>query len=680
MIRNYDSRDLSILWGPITEHLKHPAATTVRFQAADGSRLEPRGITITDVDGQEPPELVVTLNSTEAGKPGWVDICSGPWTRADGVTRTPALRVGVAPRMVAVADVNNDGSKDLVVACEESPAGTAAIERVQGEIDILLNGSIEPDHRIPATSPETTEPESLLVANFTSDEAPDILVSCRTDVFLLKGRGNGTFEGFAAVTPIDIGKHLDRDPEELYPVDRDGDGRCDLVLVSDEEGNRVVMLESRGDGTFDLRGHLRVNAPEAATILDPTKGPYQGHLAVMSRGDHEVKLFAPLAPGLFHTRASEIANTHVEIPDPAGGPQGMLLGLYENRTGFRGVDTIVAVNEDRQCVQARRWKTGSWQHVPVMARVPAPEARPVAVASTDLNRDTLLDVIVTWQEDNGISYLTVLTGREDGLRQETAVFHELELRAPLAVAACMGVTAGDMLGREPLLLNGDRWPDLAVAAPGTLYVFLNDGTGRLLLRHGHELPGARPVALLAAKQADGTVAFIVVDGQKPEKARLSDTAIVSNILTGRARVERLPLRQAAVHAVLGTFNGDAYPDCVILHRRSQTVLLGTASGGYEFELSEPVDVGLDLVALAAGDIDRDGIDDLLMADRARHGVLLLLNDSRGRFTQDRWLPAGLRPEAVMLGDFTGPGGACDGNPEFFVTNAGYGLYVGWRLE
>lgn len=100
-------------------------------------------------------------------------------------------------------------------------------------------------------------------------------------------------------------------------------------------------------------------------------------------------------------------------------------------------------------------------------------------------------------------------------------------------------------------------------------------------------------------------------------------------------------------------DGDGRPDAVVLAGGGDRVSLlfnpGPAAGGFSAARRVDVQTGAAAVALAAGDIDRDGQPDLALARRDARNVLILLGRGGGAFGPGGSYDLATLPAAVALG-------------------------------
>ena len=116
---------------------------------------------------------------------------------------------------------------------------------------------------------------------------------------------------------------------------------------------------------------------------------------------------------------------------------------------------------------------------------------------------------------------------------------------------------------------------------------------------------------------------------------------------------------------VGDFNGDGKQDLAVTNVSSNSVsiLLGDGSGNF----GAPVNFGVgdDPVSVAVGDFNGDGKQDLATANIGSNNVSILLGDGTGNFNPAVNFAVGSYPYSVAVGDFNG-----DGEPDLAAANNG----------
>lgn len=132
-----------------------------------------------------------------------------------------------------------------------------------------------------------------------------------------------------------------------------------------------------------------------------------------------------------------------------------------------------------------------------------------------------------------------------------------------------------------------------------------------------------------------------------------------------------PAGQAPVALVAADFNGDGRRDLAVANSldNSVTVLLNQGSGNFTPAPASPIALPVGQTgpaAIAAADVNGDGLLDLLVVNQTSGNISLLLGAGDGTFSPASSSPlaAGGSPAGIVTGDFNG-----DGKIDFAVSNS-----------
>ena len=116
---------------------------------------------------------------------------------------------------------------------------------------------------------------------------------------------------------------------------------------------------------------------------------------------------------------------------------------------------------------------------------------------------------------------------------------------------------------------------------------------------------------------------------------------------------------------MGDLNGDGIQDVVCNGQGNSTisVLLGNGDGSFRTGASYPLSIGPSSIAI--GDFNGDGIQDLAITGNTSSTVAILLGNGDGTFQPQTTYPIGTYANSVAIGDFNG-----DGNLDLVVANSG----------
>jgi hypothetical protein len=302
--------------------------------------------------------LTATLAACQAAA---VQVGEVNFTRRD-------LTVGEDPADVAIADLDNDGHQDLVVAHR---GGFITVFRGDGSGGLLEAG------RFPAGE----NPTGLTLADLDRNGAVDAVIANHETHYLtiLLGDGTGAFSP-ASHSPlrIDVSPH----PHTVRAEDLDSDGWLDLA-VDDRDGEGVLILRGTGGGSFESPG----------TLVPVGGDPYRGMAIGDINGDGRPDIVTPNPREvgvLVHSAAGPI---EFDKGQPVSGTIPFAVELAD-LNGDSRLDLIAASGESSALVQVY-WGDGQGRFretddSPFRCAEGAKQ-----IASGDFNGDGIADAAVT---------------------------------------------------------------------------------------------------------------------------------------------------------------------------------------------------------------------------------------------------------------------------------------------
>lgn len=452
---------------------------------------------------------------------------------------------------IAAADLDGDGDLDLAVSAQGFPG--------EGSVTVLWNAG---DGTFPSSVAlaATGSFSDVAVADVNGDGRPDVLATEAfagvVSVFLALPQGGFGAEQLATVGGL---------TQALALADLDGDGRLDLVSshsYSGGEGATSVSLGS-GDGTFGLPASYPVGANGLAVADLDGDGRLDVALAtgalLLGAGDGT---FAVSGIG-----AASMATSGIAAADLDG----------DGRPDLAYGSGLVAL----------RSPAGGW-----LVTVRPSTGWPVGVG--DVNGDLDPDLVVAEYGEGAYRLVSLLGGGDGGFASTVAA----ELAQTMPALGRLGDVDGD--GRL----------DLVTSNTEQVAVWFGDGAGHLTA--GPSFAPAAAVAELAGVDLDGDGLADLVTRDVPSPPDGGSPVLVRR---GRGDGTFDPpalIGYATALAVLD-LEGNGAPDLLLGNRTelSVDVLLGAGDG--TFGPATHAAVGGVVTGIAAGDLDGDGLVDLVVA-------------------------------------------------------------------
>lgn len=574
--------------------------------------LDQDGVLDLVIGGEEGNSLRVLVgNGDEGGNPLRVLLGNG-----DGTFQLPET-VGAGD---ALSDLNNDGIADVVTLSTNTNELLVALNRGNGNFD-------------PATIiPVGESPESVTVGDINGDGIPDLFTinAESNDASVLIGDGTGNFleeqrvpKQFAQITALE---------------DFNGDQRADVIT-----GDGLIFL-ANGDGTFQQSRDLFVGAsPRDVEIADLNN---DGALDVITanEGSNNLTVLLGNRDGTFEAPralATGTAPSNVETSDLNGDGRLDLIvtnmGLPDQIFSTVSSDTVSVLlgNGDGTFQEQRQFEVG---------------ASPISIQIDDLNQDGIRDLVIYNQGRTRILpglFLTfdpagtsTLLGKGDGTFQPLQ-FQELEDGYPVEDRFAPSSSAtGD--------LNNDGRDDLVIADAdtNTIAVLLDNGEGEDTPLEANFLTiRSVPLVVRGGDNQPNDVANLNRAGEI--LLRPGGTQSSPIILNSGRPVQDLALTERNGLSAIAAL--DSQTGQVVFFVRQE-------DGSYLTEEGPSVPATL-ANRMVVGDLNQDGLDDLVITSNSNEALIYLQNRDTGTFNDvpDFRRVLGTAPSDILLVDLNEDG-------------------------
>jgi hypothetical protein len=147
----------------------------------------------------------------------------------------------------------------------------------------------------------------------------------------------------------------------------------------------------------------------------------------------------------------------------------------------------------------------------------------------------------------------------------------------------------------------------------------------------------------------------------------SITVLANNGSTNLGPIVDYAVGTGPAALALADFSGDGYIDIAVANQGSNniSILNNKAVAGVEFNAAVAYTVGSGPVAIAAGLLNNDLFNDLVVVNQAANSISVLFNNGAGAFSSTVSYSVGSSPAAVVAADFNG-----DGALDLAVANKG----------
>lgn len=364
-----------------------------------------------------------------------------------------------------------------------------------------------------------------------------------------------------------------------------------------------------GTSTSNPTGNVLQNAntfgdtasPTAVAIADFNRDGIQDFAATSSSGN-QVAIYLGNGNGTFGN-----PTTYATGQNPSA-----LLALDVNGDGI--IDLITADAASNTVSVLLGVADGTFQKAAAFAV----GTNPAALATADFNRDGISDIAVA---NAGSNDITILLGNGDGTFQTAATVS--------AGTSPRALVATDF--------NADGLPDLAVAnfTSNDLWILLNNGDGTFRKANTYTT-GNSPRGLAAADVNRDSFTDLVV----ANSASNSVSIFLGDGTGAFSGGQQFAAGSGPVSVTVTDFNNDALPDVAAANQADGTVslLLGLGNGTFQTAINFTIGAGTEPISIGHADFNRDGYQDVLVADFAANDFSALLASPFGGFQSPSGTP------------------------------------------
>lgn len=575
----------------------------------------PSSVAIGDLNRDNNLDLVVTNAGTQD-----VSVLLGDGAGRFGAPLNFALGTQYSERTpvaVALADLNNDGKLDSVVANRDS--AELSILLGDGAGSLGLAGNV----KLPGS------PLSVSVGDFNKDGKMDLAVAMLSVygplppyvangyVSIFYGDGAGQFalsENVAAGIS----------PAHAFVADFNRDGNLDLAVINYGSLDTSILF-GNGKGSFAAAISYAVGYYPYAAVISDFNGDSISDIAVSNPWSNDVSMLLGSATGSFDGAQSYVVGN---------APAFVAVDDFDSD----GLSDLAVTNHDSGTVSILRGNgVGSFQ----AAGEFAVQKGPVSVATGDFNQDGKPDLAVANEFSDTVSIL-----QGDGNGSFNPVEHLVVGSNPVSVKVAD--------------VNSDGKPDVLVAnaAGNSVAVVLGAGNGFFDEPRTFSV-GSVPVSIATGDlNGDGKIDLAVGGRFSPQ------ISILLGDGTGLSwETRQIDILDSVEAIQIADFNKDGKLDLAVVGSTNHAVYILLGKGDGSFGRPKGFSVGDYPFWLAVDDFNGDDNLDIATADLFGHEVSILLGDGKGSFGTARNLELRRYPAAVATGDFNR-----DGMPDIVVPN------------
>ena len=286
------------------------------------------------------------------------------------------------PLFISTGDFNSDGQLDIVF----TNINTSSLNILLGHTNVTFF------NKIIYTTGNNSYPHSIGLGDFNNDGRLDVAVSnmFSDSIGIFLGYAN---ENFASTAAKSIGESSQ--PVSVAVEDLNNDTCLDLI-VADRQGNRIVVLQGSGHGTFSSQMNYSTgdnSYPSWVAVNHFNQDQYLD-IAVVNSGTNDIGIFLGHENGTFSSVITSSTGN-------SSSPFSLTVGHFNDDAH---VDIAVTNFGTNSVCLLLGYGNGSFESLE--CHTSSYDSRPFAVASGDVNGDNRTDVVIANKRSSTIEILT----------------------------------------------------------------------------------------------------------------------------------------------------------------------------------------------------------------------------------------------------------------------------------
>ncbi len=465
-------------------------------------------------------------------------------------------------RGIATADFDFNGHADFVAALGEPGSGRVQVFLGNGTGSLTLGPSLADGVNISA----------VVVGDFDGDGGPDVAATSEEggQVHIFLGTGQGTFD--PVLPAIDVGTS----PMALAAghIDPGTDDFLDLVVANYGSAD-ISVLTGDGDGTFTVQSPVSAGTAPWSVALGRVDGDPHLDLVVASQGTSDVQILSGNGAGGFGALVTR------------SWPPSVPIAVSVLDATDDGVDDVLVVTSSHELHLLRGPYASGFASEETFAVRP----RPSQVVAVDADVDGKPDLAIPCKDSHDV---VVLLARPPGPPAFlTAVAVDVESRPS-------GAVAGDF--------DRDGDEDLAVVnfASDSLTILRNDGNGGFVAQPSIAVDVGPKAVIAADFDLDGILDLGLSCFTAGKVVLLKGDGSL-----GFGSPQTIDVSQTT-DLVAGDFDRNGYPDVAAVSKLANAVTVIVTSPGFNFVAGPTAAVGAGPTAIFAADFDRNSSGDSTM--------------------------------------------------------------------